>query len=129
MNVSQAPPPRHGRLDRHDLGTVGRERMSDFLIIIEQHKGSRRIRECLNATRVLNDTRTTVHSLGHSRVLIRWRGYPGKSAREHFDEIVFPHQAKIINALSGKISWLHPGVGGYLVDHYMSQDDSVEWVA
>ena len=28
-DASQAPPPRHGRLDRHDLGTVGRERMID----------------------------------------------------------------------------------------------------
>ena len=103
--------------------------MSEFLIIIEQHKGSRRIRECLTATRVLKDTRTTVHSLGHSRVLIRWRGYPGKSAKEYFDEIVFVHQAKIIQALSGKISWFHPGVGGYLVTYYTSQDESVEWVA
>ena len=103
--------------------------MSEFLIIIEQHKGSRRIRECLTATGVLKDTRTTVNSLGHSRVLIRWRAYPGKSAKEYFDGTVFSHQAKIIQALSGKISWRHPGIGGYLVNYYMSQDDSVEWVA
>ena len=95
--------------------------LNEFLIIIEKHKGSRSIRECLTATGVLNTTRTTVHSLGHSRVLIRWRGYPGKTLKEHFDEIVRPAQSRIISALSGSMDWRHPGIGGYALTYYCSE--------
>jgi len=42
LDARPAPPPRHGRLDRHDMGTVGRGRMSRF------DDGLRTLREILS---------------------------------------------------------------------------------